>query len=206
MKRELITLEDARLLVWDLTESVDDLKDQLILIESDIIEFDKIISDKRKLEFLGIRVALKTLLEKEIQIDYDGEGKPHLSDKSYHISVSHTNNWIAVMVHPSRKVGIDIECPTEKIQKLYKRFLSETEQHDLSDGKDNGKLLIAWSAKEALYKIIGKEAIDFAKQLRIFPFEVHSSGEIKAQHLPSKLFYHLHYNQTDKYTLVYCLA
>ena len=205
MNREVIKLEDAGILVWELTESADALKEQLNLIESDQILFEKIVSDKRKLEFLGIRIALKTLLGKEIQIVYDQEGKPHLSDNSYQISVSHSNEWIAVVAHPNRKVGIDIECPTDKILKLYTRFLSLTEQTELSNGKDVKQLLLAWSAKEALYKIIGKEAIDFATQLRIFPFEVKSSGEINAQHIPDHSTFHLQYQQNERYTLVYCL-
>ena len=206
MKRELIIIEDARLLVWELTESIETLKEQLSLIEQDKSAFDKIASEKRKLEFLGIRVALKTLLGKEIRIEYNSEGKPYLSDQSYQISVSHSNKWIAIIAHPTRMVGIDIECPTDKIQKLYQRFLSVTEQKELSDGKDTEQLLLAWSAKEALYKIIGKDAIDFANQLRIYPFSVKPSGKMKAQHIPTKAFYQLLYQQSEKYTLVYCLA
>jgi len=206
MKSKLMTIDGATILVWELTESIEKLKSQLQLIESDKIEFDKIVSDKRKLEFLGIRTALKTVIGKEILIQYDDEGKPHLSDKSFHISVSHSNKWIAVIVHPSKKVGIDIECPTDKIQKLYKRFLSPVEQKELSGGNDIHQLLIAWSAKEALYKIIGKESIDFANQLRIFPFEVKAHGEMRAQHVPTKSNYLLNYQQTEQYTLVYCLT
>ena len=206
MKSELITLKDARVLVCELTDSVESLKEQITLIESDNTEFEKIVSEKRKLEFLGIRVALKSLLGKEIKIQYDNEGKPHLLDGSYQISVSHTNNWIAVMAHPTQKVGIDIECPTDKIRNLYTRFLSSMEQNELSDGKDTRQLLLAWSGKEALYKIIGKEAVDFANQLRIFPFEVQSKGEMKAQHIPTQQLYQLYYQQNEKYTLVYCLT
>ena len=206
MKHEVIVIGDAKIMVWELTESIESMKEQLILSESDKTVFNKIASDKRKLEFLSIRVALKSLLGKEIQIEYDSEGKPHLSDKSYHISISHSNKWIAVMAHTSRNVGIDIECPTDKIQKLYQRFLSITEQKELSNGKDIRQLLLAWSGKEALYKIIGREAVDFANQLRIFPFEVKPSGEIKAQHIPSDSFYKLFYQLTEQYTLVYCLA
>jgi phosphopantetheinyl transferase len=206
MKCELITLKEARVLVCEVTGSVETLKEQMTLIESDKTAFEKIVSEKRKLEFLGIRIALKTLIGREIQIQYDGEGKPYLSDKSYQISVSHSNKWIAVMIHPSKKAGIDIECTTDKIQKLYTRFLSLTEQKELSEGKDIKQLLLAWSAKEALFKIIGKEAIDFANQLRIFPFDVKPSGEMKAQHVPTKSIYKLYYHQTEVYTLVYCLA
>jgi len=206
MKHEVIVIGDAKIMVWELTESIESLKEQLILSDSDKTAFNKIASDKRKLEFLSIRVALKSLLGKEIQIEYDSEGKPHLSDQSYHISISHSNKWIAVMAHTSRNVGIDIECPTDKIQKLYQRFLSITEQKELSNGKDIRQLLLAWSGKEALYKIIGREAVDFANQLRIFPFEVKPSGEMKAQHIPSESFYKLFYQLTEQYTLVYCLA
>ena len=206
MKSKLITADRATILIWELTESIEVLKSQLQLTESDRFEFDKIVSKKRKLEFLGIRIALKTVIGKEILIEYDEGGKPHLSDKSFQISVSHSNKWIAVIVHPSKKVGIDIECPTDKIQKLYKRFLSPVEQKELSEGNDIPQLLIAWSAKEALYKIIGKESIDFANQLRIYPFEVNAHGEIKAQHVPTKSNYLLNYQQTEQYTLVYCLT
>jgi len=193
-------------MVWQLTESVETLKGQLDMTEQEKTGFDKINSDKRRLEFLGIRVALNALLGKEIHIEYDLEGKPHLSDRSYQISISHSNKWIAVMAHPSRMVGIDIECPTDKIQKLYRRFLSRTEQAELSDGKDIRQLLLAWSGKEALYKIIGKEAVDFATQLRIFPFEVKPSGSVKAQHIPSDSYFQLFYQLTEQYALVYCLA
>jgi phosphopantetheinyl transferase len=206
MKRELITLKDARLLVWELTESAETLKNQLNLTVYDKSEFEKIVSEKRKLEFLGIRIALKTLFGKEIQIRYDRDGKPYLLDNKHHISISHSNQWIAVMVHPTHSVGIDIECPTDKIQKLYKRFLCPEEQNDLSEGNDNRQLLLAWSAKEALYKIIGKDAIDFATQLRIFPFEVKQSGEMLAQHIPTKSLYNLYYRLSDNYSMVYCLT
>jgi len=206
MKSELIISGEAKVLVWELTESVETLYNQLKLTESDNAAFNNIVSVKRKLEFLGIRVALQVLVGKNSRIEYDSEGKPHLSDNSFHISVSHSNKWIAVMTHPTAMVGIDIECPTNKIQKIYQRFLSITEQKELSEGKDIRQLLLAWSAKEALYKIIGKEAIDFATQLRIYPFVVSASGEMKAQHIPAKTFYRLMYQQSDQYTLVYCLA
>jgi phosphopantetheinyl transferase len=195
-------IDNAQLLIWEITESIDELKNQLSLL--DMTELKKKVSDKRKLEFLGVRVALKHLLGYEVTVKYDVEGKPFLADDSFHISVSHSGKWIAVTAHPTRAVGIDIEVPTDKIQKLYTRFLSETEQRELSDGQNIQQLQIAWSAKEALYKIIGKEAVDFAKQLRIYPFEVSENGEIRAEHIPSKQQFTLYYHQQSSYTLVYC--
>jgi phosphopantetheinyl transferase len=200
----IISIDEARLLVWELTENMADLL--LQLPELDTTELEKRTSEKRKLEFLGVRVALKVLLGKEIKVNYDAEGKPSLVDKSYHISVSHSGKWIAVIAHPTQLVGIDIEIPTDKIQKIYKRFLSTTEQEELSNGNNISQLQLVWSAKEALYKIIGKQAVDFAKQLQVFPFNVKPSGEISALHIESNTHYHLHYIQKQAYTLVYCLA
>jgi len=206
MIKENFILEDAQILVWELTESIDELLEELKLTGLEVAEYERFTSPKRRLEYLGVRIALKKLLVKDVVICYDSEGKPSVSDNKHQISISHSNKWIAVMTHPTRPVGIDIECPSDKIQKLYTRFLSKTEQKELSDGKDNRQLQLAWSAKEALYKIIGKEAIDFAHQLRILPFEVHEKGELKALHLKTNTFYQLSYIQTSVYTLVYCLV
>ncbi len=206
--KDIVTIDDAKLLVWEITQSIDELVSGFEDFTLFAVDFEKINSDKRKLEFLGTRWLLKILLEKEINVQYTADGKPYLNNESYHISLSHSGKWMAVMIHPTKHVGIDIECPTDKIQKVYKRFLSETEQAELSGGKDIDikQLQIAWSAKEALYKIIGKEAIDFANQLRLLPFEVQTEGRITAQHLVTNTVYQLTYTQTAAYTLVYCIA
>jgi len=206
MIKDNLILDDARILVWELTESIVELLDQLKLTGLEVTEYEKFTSPKRRLEYLGVRIALKKLLGNDVVISYDANGKPSVSDKKHQISISHSNKWIAVMTHPTRPVGIDIECPSDKIQKLYTRFLSKTEQKELSDGKDNRQLQLAWSAKETLYKIIGKEAIDFANQLRILPFEVHEVGKLTAMHLTTNTLYQLSYIQTSAYTLVYCLV
>ena len=204
--KNIVTIDDAKLLVWEITQSIDELVSGFENFTLFAVDFEKINSDKRKLEFLGTRWLLKILLEKEINVQYTADGKPYLNDGSYHISLSHSGKWMAVMIHPTKHVGIDIECPTDKIQKVYKRFLSETEQAELSNGKDIKQLQIAWSAKEALYKIIGKEAVDFANQLRLLPFEVQKEGRITAQHITTNTVYQLTYTQTAAYTLVYCIA
>ena len=192
-------------MIWKITESVDELL-QEIQHPDTLVDFLKIKTDKRKLEFLAVRVALKKLLNKEFYIFYTEEGKPFLDENQFNISISHSKNWVAVAVHSSKQIGVDIECWSDKIPKLYKRFLNEEEQRSLSNGTDVKQLQIAWSAKEALYKIIGKTAVDFANQLQIFPFEAEKeNGELTAKHLVSGKLYSLHYHQNLDYVLVYCV-
>lgn len=199
-------LDDAKLLVCEFSESVDELFQKWWYVGLETSEYEKILSEKRKREYLGVRIAMRAMLGKEIAICYNDQGRPSLADNSWQISVSHSNKWIAVMAHPNRLVGIDIECPTDKIQQLYTRFLSKTEQEELNNGKNIKQLQLAWSAKEALYKIIGKQAVDFKKQLRIFPFEVKTEGQLLAQHLETETLYSLFYIQSSEYTMVYCRA
>ena len=206
MKSESYNVDDANLLILELTETVDELLEEYQLSDIETIEFSKLVSDKRRLEYIGVRFALKMLLGNTVLIEYDADGKPFLADKSYQISVSHSKNFMAVIAHPDRHVGIDIECPSAKIEKIYKRFLSEKEQIAFSEGKDIRQLQIAWSAKEALFKIIGNQAVDFANQLELFPFEANSTGKIKAKHIPTDSRYELHYFNTSDYTLAYCLV
>ncbi len=201
-----VSKNEAYLKVYVINESVDELLSQLQLSDYDQLKFENIVSEKRKLEFLGIRLAFKELFGTEKDIRYDSDGKPFFNDNSYKISVSHSKRWIAVIAHPIRQVGIDIECRTDKIHKIYKRFLSEIEQNELSNGQNVSQLELAWSAKETLFKIIGKEAVDFSKQLRIFPFKIKNQGEITAEHIQTNTNYKLSYIQTSAYTLVWCLS
>lgn len=192
-------------LIWKVTESVDELLQEIRHPET-LADFRKIKTDKRKLEFLAVRVALKKLLNEEFYISYTDEGKPFLAENEFNIGISHSKDWIAVAVHPNRQIGIDIECWSDKIPKLYKRFLSDEEQKTLSNGTNVKQLQIAWSAKEALYKIIGKTAVDFANQLQIFSFDAEQkNGELTAKHLVSGKLYTLYYRQNSDYVLVYCV-
>lgn len=206
MNNCLLKLSEPRVLVKEFTQSLDGMLEQYALSDVERTEFDRLATPKRKREYLGVRILLSELTGQKACIRYDANGKPWLADGGFHISISHSGNYMAAIAHPESPVGIDIECPTNKIGKLYKRFLGETEQLDLSDGKDACQLLIAWSAKEALYKIIGKEAVDFANHLQIFPFEVKQQGEITALHIPTSAIYKLNYIRMPACTLVYCVV
>jgi len=199
------TSNNANILIWELTESIDDLIVDLKNFEFYKNEFIEIRTDKRRREFLCVRIAMNKLTNYECIISYDEFGKPFLLNKSFEISVTHSGKWIAVICHPTQKVGIDIECPSQKIQKIYKRFLSQIEQKDLSNGQNLQQLYLAWSAKEALFKIIGNEAVDFVKQLRVLPFNVEKKGQLEAVFLPTNSIYILNYLCFTNFNLVYCV-
>lgn len=197
--------EDAHILIWEITETVEELSSMLSNFEDYVVEFEKMGATKRKLEFLTVRIAFNLLLKRDVIVVYDKEGKPFLEDNSFNISISHTKNWVAVMTHPSKKVGIDIEGISDRVLKVYKKFLSDNEQkHLFTNDNNTEKLQLGWSAKEAIFKIIGLEAVDFKTQLMIYPFDYYDEGTLTVEHLPTKNVFQLNYKITEYFNLAYC--
>lgn len=200
-----LNTNNAGILIWQTEESEQELKNLLPASELYEKELNNLSSPKRRLEFLASRVALNALAGKRIDVSYTSEGKPVCISENLHISISHSGKWIAVMMHPTNAVGIDIEIPTDKFEKLYKRFLNPEEQAHLYSPAGLHKIQLAWSAKEALYKIIGAEAVNFDKQLEIKPFELNNEGLFIGIHTITGKTYQLNYIADEHFNLVYCI-
>lgn len=195
----------ASLLIWEITETEADLITMLSNFDAYEPEFKQLKSNKRKFEFLAARIALNKLASCQILVCYSPEGKPLCVDNNLKISISHSGSWVAVMTHPTNEVGLDIEVPTDRFLKLYQRFLNETEQNVLFDANDLRKVQLAWSAKEALYKIIGNKAVNFDKQLEVMDFKVDIEGSFKGIHTNTGKDYTLFYSANKAFNLVYCI-
>ena len=126
--------------------------------------------EKRKQEWLAVRILLKELLGEEKDVEYDAWGKPFFKDNSYQISISHTPGYVAVILNPEHPVGIDIEQITNKVERVKDRFLSEEEIKHISKEKELIHLLLHWSAKETIFKALGESEVIFNEQLHIKPF------------------------------------
>lgn len=171
---------DARIGVWHMSESIAELRSMLVATADYDAQIQHFRSDRRKREFLAVRVLLRTLLKGfEPVIAHLPSGKPYLTDSSWHISLSHTAGYCAVMLHPSTDVGVDIEYHADRILNITSRFLCHDEQIVLSTCEKNellDKLLIHWSAKESAYKLIGNEVVDFRENMSVAPFCLDASS------------------------------
>jgi len=115
--------------------------------------------------------------------------KPFLEDEAYHFSISHCSNYAAAIVSKDKRVGVDIEVPTPKVEKIMHKFLHDDEINWfrkagaignvqlINAGKaDNFQLLadqsfylltLLWSSKEAMFKWWGLGDVDFKTMLRL---------------------------------------
>ena len=126
----------------------------------------KIRKEKKSREyFLAARKLLKNE-HPELVINYDLNGKPHLNNQKG-ISISHSNEIVAIGISNELDFGIDIQYKTDKIFKIKNKFLSKNESKFLDKTDDIDFLINIWSAKESIYKALGKEEISFSKDLEI---------------------------------------
>lgn len=134
--------------IWKIEESRDELLSFLSCHEW-IQNIYSIKSESRVLEILCARILMKELMGEEKEVYYNQSGKPFLTDKSYHISVSHTKGYVAVAVNQVKHMGLDIEQISEKIRRVQSRLIAGSEYID----KENEliHLLLHWSAKEAMF-------------------------------------------------------
>lgn len=134
-------------------------------------------SEKRRCEWLAARILIKKLAGSCASVCYSSDGKPHLCDGSRHISISHTDGYVAVAFHAEYSVGVDVELLGAKVLKLYKRFLNSVEVDSLDKNSETVAMLLHWSAKESFYKIIGNRGGSFAENFTVSQFVVGASGD-----------------------------
>lgn len=95
--------------------------------------------------------------------------KPFIENETYHFSISHCGDYAAAIVSRNRRVGIDIEIPTLKVERIKRKFLSENEisSFSLHPGDSSKLTTLLWSAKEAVFKWYGNGGVDFKNHIRL---------------------------------------
>lgn len=167
--------------IWQIDEGLEELIQCSRNPLSRSMELNAIASPKRKLEYLTTRLILEYLLNEEVKVDYHSTGKPFIPLHSLEISLSHTKGYAAAVVHPTRKVGIDIEAISSRVLNIQSRFLAQKELDFIDKEREIEHLLLLWSAKESAYKAIGEEGVDFKEEMLVSPFKPLTSGTFTLQ-------------------------
>lgn len=203
--RKEIVDKDCLIGIWEITETRTELLDMLSPENKEQAQCQllNIKSKKRTLELLSTRVILQLLTNDNKTINYTAQGEPFLSDQSYQISISHSNNHAVVLLHRSKKVGVDIENYSSRILKIEKRFISKEEYIDPNNRTLH--LMLHWCAKETIYKLMDSTDIIFKKHLHIHPFKVQDKGIIKANEsfTDNQTNFDINYEVNDDFVLAW---
>jgi phosphopantetheinyl transferase len=160
---------NGRLGLWNIVEEEDELLQLAGLSKQDQETFSSFKASQRRKEWLAIRALLREMTASPVQINYYQDGRPYLTGSSYHISISHTKGYAAIILHEEQIPGLDIELESRSAEKVATRILSpeELESCEENGGYSNKKLLIHWCAKETIFKMVPDHAVSYLKQIRI---------------------------------------
>jgi len=153
--------------IWKIEENWGELLRRLERPEVYLPVLNRYKHESRKAEWLAVRVLLKELTGSEPDIAYRNSGAPYLPDSGLHISISHTKGFVAVILSPDKPVGIDIEYRSERIHRIKSRFLCEDELDLLGSNPATNDLLVCWSAKETVFKMMDKKSADLQSDIQI---------------------------------------
>jgi 4'-phosphopantetheinyl transferase len=166
--------------VWQISESVEELynKIEITLDEENTLQSYK--HQSRKKQWLSYRALIQDMVEENYHISFSDFGKPFLNiqKKNKHISITHSGDYSAVIINEHLTVGIDIEKPALRIERVSERFLSDKELSFIEPNNKWNHLTVCWTAKEALFKIHGNLCYDFREQINLEPFIYSEAGEI----------------------------
>ncbi len=178
LKRELEN--EAEIGVWEITETEEELKELSSTPTDEMEEISFIKSESMRKQRLAVRALLNTMFDDKVYLSHHDNGKPYIENNPINISITHTDRFVAVILHDEEDVGIDIESLDRDFSVVEKKALSEDEIEDLDDEKRNEQLAIYWCAKEAIFKRLSVYNLDFAEQIEIERFRPRGEGELEA--------------------------
>ena len=207
LKKELEN--EAVIGVWQITETEEELKELSSTPSDEMEEISFIRSESLRKQRLAVRALLNTLFDEKVYLSHHDNGKPYLENNPVNISITHTEKYVAVILHEEENVGIDIESLDRDFSAVEKKALSEDEIDDLEDEKRNEQLAIYWCAKEAVFKLLSRYNVDFAEQIEIERFRPRGEGELEATFTSKKddeEKFDLEYITFDRHVLVWVVG
>ena len=194
--------------IWKITESAEELCEMLPHGAFYREQAAHYASARRRLEYLAVRLLVYTLIGEESSIGYHASGRPFFYDRRLQLSISHTFGYAAVLFSENCETGIDIEAFSDRIVRLKDRLIGQDEVAETTY-----EILLHWSAKEAVFKILDEEGIDFRSDLTVEGMRCRASVAHPDDEGDFSLSYHLrdgkkgvfpvHYATTADYVLAY---
>lgn len=192
--------------VWRMTESLAELEGRYAVGADEMPTYAAFRNDRRRKEWLTVRILLSEMAGAGVGIAYLPSGKPYLVGSDLFISITHTIGYVGIRLG-RRPVALDMEYRSERVLKLIPRFVSEAEMRFIAPDNKETTALIIWSAKETLYKLFDRADLLFDEHLSVDNLVVDGEagdfvGRVRTDALRAEVG--LHYRLIDDLIIVYC--
>ena len=201
----------AEIAVWQVTETEEELLNLTSVPTDELEEISLFRSESQRRQKLAVRALINELFEEKMYLNHHDNGKPYLENCATNISITHTENYVAIITHEEEEVGIDIESLERDFSAVEKKALSEDEIDDLEDNSSNKneQLAIYWCAKEAIYKRMSQNRVIYAEQIEVEKFRPKGEGELEATFIHKDEHeeeFDLEYMMFDRHVLVWLVG
>ena len=170
----------AEIAVWHVTETEEELKNITSVPTDEMEEISLFRSESQRKQKLAVRALINEVFEEKMYLNHHDNGQPYLENCATNISITHTENYVAIIIHDEEEVGIDVESLDRDFSVVEQKALSEDEIDDLEKDKRNEQLAIYWCAKEALFKRMALNRVVYSEQIEVEKFNVRKEGELEA--------------------------
>jgi 4'-phosphopantetheinyl transferase len=202
--------ETTRILIWEITESYEELLSKVVLKEKTQQRLSGMKSQMHQRAFLSVRMLIQEMGFTDNDLHYDEFGKPYF-DCHHYISITHSHHFAAIIIS-HETVGIDMELQREKILRIADKFVDCENKYLSPENKDDyvRELTIIWGAKEAIFKIRNEKGISFKDHIKVGAFSLNENQTEASLHFDDLVKdFDVHYkemksdNFDGNFTLVY---
>ena len=199
----------AEIAVWQVTETEEELKSITSVPTDEMEEISLFRSESQRKQKLAVRALINEVFEDKMYLNHHDNGQPYLENCATNISITHTEKYVAIIIHDEEEVGIDVESLERDFSVVEQKALSEDEIDDLEKDKRNEQLAIYWCAKEALFKRMALNRVVYSEQIEVEKFNVRKEGELEATFIHKDEHeeeFELEYMIFDRHVLVWLVG
>ncbi|RYJ41287.1 4'-phosphopantetheinyl transferase family protein [Flavobacterium beibuense] len=197
---------DTQLLVWKITESLEELSEGTVLKNVCEQRLSGMKSEQHRKGFMSVRKLLAEAGYSDLDLFYTEDGKPHLTDGK-NISITHSYSFSAIIIS-NRSIGIDMEIRREKVIRIADKFVekefSYLEQNNTEDYVR--RLIVIWGVKEALYKMFSRQGLSFKQNIDVDFFkmdDLNGTATVHFEEINCNLPFY--FEEIEDFTLVYSI-
>jgi 4'-phosphopantetheinyl transferase EntD len=169
------------LAMWEIAETQEQLIESSSIPEDELATILQYPSARRRLEQLAVRSLLNKCFTRKQYLGYEENNRPYLKNYPGDISISHADKFVCILVHESKYVGIDIEGRKRNFTPVENKIITDYEQSYLSYRYRDDQLCVIWCAKEAIYKAMHEQKVEYSRQIEIKKFTPRRQGRLSAR-------------------------
>lgn len=166
--------------------------------KAELEKLKTITAPQKRLEYLTSLRLVKQQFGKNSVLSKNKYGAPFINGEAKYVSLSHSFPKVVLAIS-DYVCGVDVEEIKPKVLRIASKFLNPFEIEQTEN--TSTKTTLFWSAKETIFKIYQKGAVDFKDHIHL---KLLDDESIKAQFLKENGFeIILKYKVLEPYVLVY---